>query len=373
MNLMNRKNHSKTSLYVAFSVTLLMSLLPLSPVQAQSTVVKFTSQNNFNSKIFILDISNSNNFKVTWNQSLRKSIINILKQPFGFPQDASLINKVGQVPTEIYVSSISANSVDEPLFPIVTKNDSDEMWGMIGTLGKNPSSGRLLQLVDAIFGGQGAFTKQAQKFGKVPLSPLDMSLCTEQTSSTLKKNNYLKSVDPKLISDSSNTICIVSSRITDNLIALDKYFAKPSCGVSTKYCSDVFGALLKANRNANDVAKLYKKGKSENPPSMCIAVASDMLNYGANVTSSPILNTELIVKNSKSEVEATEKGKEAASKVGLNFPTALKVRVEILGQGSGRNPLPLDKNSLLDAYWKGVWDKSGVVSSSNSLDKACSE
>jgi hypothetical protein len=46
----------------------------------------------------------------------------------------------------------------------------------------------------------------------------------------------------------------------------------------------------------------------------------------------------------------------------------------MIGIGSGPNPIALERNSFLLAYWEGFWTYSGVKISnqSRSLNQACS-
>jgi hypothetical protein len=106
----------------------------------------------------------------------------------------------------------------------------------------------------------------------------------------------------------------------------------------------------------------------------CVAIASDMLNNYPGMSENSPLNSQMIALTSNSQQQAKAKGVEAAKAVGIRFPKGMKVRVSIMGQGSGSKPLPLEKNSMLTAYWQGFWEGSGINSSNQvrSLDQACS-
>jgi len=99
-----------------------------------------------------------------------------------------------------------------------------------------------------------------------------------------------------------------------------------------------------------------------------------MLNNFPGMSDKSALNTRKIVLDSAMTAGmAKSLGRQAAEQSGVKFPAQLPVRIFVLGQGTGPNPIPLDKNSILTAYWNGFWEAAGISSSNQirSLDQAC--
>jgi len=315
--------------------------------------------------IFILDVSGSINSTQLWKSSLRPSLVKKLGQPFGTPAQKGL----GRVlaPLDVTVGVINAQSLDSPIFPIVSLKDAEKMWGLIDKIGEKPTSRRLKLIMEDIFGGQGVFTQQVQVLSRAKVVVPVLPTCERSVINSLKTAQYMNDLDSTRKSDAAKTICGLVISIAKRLQLADKYFENPECG-STRACSDIVGAILRATYSASD---LYV----ENPKSkLCLAIASDMLHFSPGMSESSPLNSRKVVMKAKSANEAKLIGAQAARLVGIKFPGGMPVRVTVLGQGSGPEPIPLEKNSILTAYWQGFWEASGVKNSNQvrSLDQACS-
>jgi hypothetical protein len=107
---------------------------------------------------------------------------------------------------------------------------------------------------------------------------------------------------------------------------------------------------------------------------LCVAIASDMLNESPGVSTISILDSKHVAKTATSLESAKATGAKAARSVGIKFPSDVSIRVVIVGIGTGQNPLPLDRNSYLLAYWEGFLTESGVrqTDQAQSLNQACS-
>ncbi len=316
---------------------------------------------------FVLDVSNSTNVQANWTKSLRPSIIKKLRdEPFGYPTGRG--KKEIKPPVDIFVSSITANSIDAPIFPVVTIDDARKMWGLIDRIGTNPTQKRLEKIVEDIFGGDGAFTKLSESFLKQPISIPSMASCKSSTLNSISKGFFLRDLSTKEKSDSAETICELGIGISERIKAIDAYFENPDCG-SKVACSDVVGAILSVSYAAADLYEQSPKSQ------LCIAIASDMLNNVPGLKKDSLLNSKAVVESAKSISDAKEKGLKVGQLVGITFPKNMNIRVFVLGQGSGKKPLSLDKNAMLKAYWEGFFESAGIKNSkpSPSLDQACSK
>lgn len=316
--------------------------------------------------IFILDISSSTNVKSNWNKSLRPSIIKKLRsQPFGMPMAKG--QKAIKPPVDISVSSITANSIDAPIFPVVTVEDANKIWGLIDEIGTNPTQKRLELIMDDIFGGNGAFTNLSEIFISQPMVVPSKSQCVSKAVSIFSRGKFMRDLSAQEKGDSAATLCDLAIGIANRLLAVDAYFEKPDCGAKGA-CSDVVGALLSMSYAASDLFEKSPKSR------LCIAIASDMLNNVPNLKNDSLLNSKRVAETSKSIEEAKEKGSTAAQLVGITFSKNQAIRVFVLGQGSGKKPLALEKNAMLTAYWQGFFESAGIKNSrpSPSLDQACS-
>jgi hypothetical protein len=315
--------------------------------------------------IFILDVSGSTNSTQLWKTSLRPSLVKKLGQPFGVPTQKGL-DKV-TAPMDVTVSVINAQSMDAPIFPIVSLKDAEKMWGLIDKVGEKPTSKRLELIMQDIFGGQGAFTQQVSVLARPKVVVPVASTCEKSVINSFKTAAYMNDLDPIRKSDAAKTICGLVISMAKRLLLADQYFAKSECGVASP-CSDIVGAILRVTDSASDLYAGNPKSK------LCIAIASDMLHFSAGMASSSPLDTRRVVMNAKSPSDAKLIGAKAARVVGINFPQNMPIRVTVLGQGSGPDPIPLEKNAILTGYWEGFWEASGVKNSSQvrSLDQACS-
>jgi hypothetical protein len=314
--------------------------------------------------IFILDISGSTNSQSLWKNSLRPSILKRLGQPFGMP---SVNGSAPQPPLDISVSLITSQSMDAPSFPIVTQADAQRVWGLIDEIGERPSAQRLDAIVGDIFGGGGAFAKQAQLLSRNTISVPAATDCEASMVTSFDGGQYMGNLELPKKKKAARVFCSALITFAKRILATDQNLLNPVCG-SSKACSDIAGAILKTNYAAMDAYQLNRQSK------FCVAIASDMLNNYPGMSASSPLNSQMIALTSPSPQQAKEKGIEAAAAVGIKFPKGMNVKVSIMGQGSGPKPLPLEKNSMLTSYWQGFWEGAGVKSSNQvrSLDQACS-
>jgi hypothetical protein len=351
-----------------FIATLVVALLSVSvPQDSFATPTLVSRLPSAERNVFILDISNSTNVQSNWSKSLRPSIIKkLLRDPFGYP--SSKDQKTTRSPVDIYVSYIAANSIDSPIFPVVTVQDAHKIWGLIDQIGTNPTQKRLEAITDDLFGGNGSFRILSEGFSAQPITVPNQTDCMTRTQGSFSKTKFIRDLSTQEKKDTSETLCEVAISISERLKKIDNFFEKPDCG-GYKTCSDVVGAFLSMSYSASD---LY----DENPKArLCLAIASDMLNNFPNMKKDSPLNSRRVAETAQNLSAAKEKGKLAAQLTGINFPRNMQVRVFILGQGSGKNPLPLDKNAMLSAYWSGFLEVAGIKSSktSPSLDQACSK
>lgn len=333
-----------------------------SPAHASADLAKLLPSSEKN--IFILDISGSTNSDALWKNSLRPSIIKRLSQPFGIPAVGGFNP---QAPLDITVSLINSQSLDAPVFPIVTQDDAQRIWGVIDNIGEKPSSARLKAIVGDIFGGSGAYAKQAQFLTRATITPPVSTDCENSMVGSFKYGQYMGNLDLGKKKLAARVFCSTLINFAKRLNKADSYLIHPTCG-NSKSCSDIAGAILRTSYAAVDTYQVNHSAK------LCVAIASDMLNNYPGMSPSSPLNSQMIALTAPALEQAKLKGSEAARAVGIKFPKGMKIRVSIMGQGSGPNPLPLEKNSMLSAYWQGFWEASGISSSSQvrSLDQACS-
>lgn len=350
---------------IIFVACLLVSSgLGLSPsAQAKNSLVNelpITERN-----IFILDVSGSTNSTQQWKNSLRPSIINKLVQPFGFPVRKGFSKKGS--PVDVLVGVINSQSIDAPVFPIVTLSDSLAMWGLIDKIGESPTSARLSAIVEDVFGGQGAWTQNAKIFTSSKLVSPSRKNCEQSVLKSFRTASYMNDLNSVSKNSAAGTICGLTISISNRIIAADKYFEESEC-TDQHSCSDIVGAILRTTYSAQDLSTLSPKSK------MCIAIASDMLNNYPGISSMSSLNSRRVALESSSQGEAKSEGKTAAEETGIKFPAGMAVRVSVLGQGTGSKPIPLDRNGILSAYWSGFWESAGIKVSNQtrSFDRACS-
>lgn len=314
--------------------------------------------------IFILDVSGSTNTNSNWNKSLRPSILLKLRQPFGQPKSSSKPAS----PEDIYVTSITSNSVDAEFFPIVTREDADEIWGMVDRVGINPKTKRLDEIARELFSGDGIWPAQSRFLNNLPLVVPTVSACKASSIKDMDKSLFLRSKSTSDKDYVASVICETLSRIGQRINDVDNYFSNPVCGVKGS-CSDIVGAISTAAASAQDLKRQSPKS------SICIAIASDMLNSYPGMSRDSILNSRRIAETSPSINFAIKQGQRAAVESSVIFPRKFKVRIAVLGLGTGKNPLPREKTSMLQAYWSGFWKAAGVKTSNQatSLDEACAK
>ena len=261
---------------------------------------------------------------------------------------------------------ITANSIDADLFPIVTGEDAETIWGMVDRVGIRPKSKRLEEISKDLFGGDGLWRNQSKVLGNQPLQTPSLSSCKSSSLRDLEKSTFFRSKNQRDKQYVASIICKTIILISKRIEAVDTLLSNRGCDGKGP-CSDIVGAIYSAAALANDL-------QSESPGSrMCIAIASDMLNASPNMSQDSILNTRRIVLNSTSTEEAGKKGAEAAISSSIKFPKRLDVRVAIMSIGTGSNPLPREKNATLNAYWTGFWSEAGIknVNQVTSLNRAC--
>jgi len=358
-------NWRRTSIISVASLALGLLSFGGTPAQGATPIVDLLPP--VERSIFILDLSGSTNSSQLWKNSLRPSLIKKLAQPFGFPTGKGLSQK--SAPVDVTIRVINAQSIDAPNFPIVGVQDAAKMWGLIDKIGTSPTSRRLGLIVDDFFGGDGAFTQQARVFTRSKIVPPTRSVCQSSVVKSFQNSQFMNDLDQTSKSSSAQVICGLIIDISKRLQVADEYFSNPTCVKIKNSCSDIIGAILNTTYAAND---LYTQGTKSK---LCVAIASDMLNNFPGMAADSALNTRKIVLAKTTTAEmAKSLGRQAAELSGVKFPAQLSVRIFVLGQGTGPNPIPLDKNSILTAYWNGFWQAAGISSSNQirSLDQACS-
>ena len=354
-------------LSIALVATMSLGLLGIGGAPANASHTLFHLLPPIERNIFILDISGSTNPAQLWKNTLRPSLIRKLAQPFGSPTGKGLDQNLA--PVDVAIRVINAQSVDAPVFPIVQLQDAEKMWGLIDDIGQSPTKGRLKLIVQDFFGGNGAFTRQATIFSKPKITVPTSTVCQSSVFKSFQTGRFMNDLDQVSKSASAKVICSLTIAIAKRLQVADTFFANPNCVAVNNSCSDIVGAILNTTYAASDVFTQDPKSK------LCVAIASDMLNNYPGMSATSPLNTRKVVLDAKTTSElAYSKGRQAAEQSGVRYPPRMAIRVFVLGQGTGPNPIPLDKNFLLTSYWKGFWDASGISSSSQvrSLDQACS-
>jgi len=206
-------------------------------------------------------------------------------------------------------------------------------------------------------------------FSRSKIVPPARGVCQSSVVKSFQNSQFMNDLDQTSKLSSAQVICGLVIDISKRLQAADDYFLNPNCVKIKNSCSDIIGAILNTTYAAND---MYTQGARSK---LCVAIASDMLNNFPGIATKSALNTRKIVLASTTTAEmAKSLGRQAAEQAGVKFPAQVSVRIFVLGQGTGPNPVPLDKNSILTAYWSGFWQAAGISSSNQirSLDQACS-
>jgi len=326
--------------------------------------------------LFILDVSGSTNSAQLWREYLRPSLIKKLAQPFGYPLDKGIKNK-NDAPSDISVTTVQTNSIDAPIFEIITKTDAKIFWDAIDKAGGgNTSSARLKEIISDIFSGTGTWTNQSSYLTRSKIIIPSLPKCVQSALNGFKNSRYFDDGPLNNKKEMATAVCRMSITVGKRILQVDNYFKNPKCAINSsstpKTCSDIIGAIYLATSAASDL--VGDDGKDERSSSYCIAIASDMLNKSPGVASNSPLDSGYVAMKVTSTKDARALGSKAAELADIKFPKGIKIRVSILGQGTGPKPLPLDKNSYLAAYWDGFWESAGVKGSNSvrSLDKACS-
>jgi len=355
-------NWRRTSIISVASLALGLLSFGGTPARAAEIPIPETE-----SSLFILDVSGSVNSVELW-KSLRNSIIAKLEQPFGSP----IAKKDGKrrLPVDVSVTSVSKNSANSPIFTIVNKKDSKEIWGAIDIAYPRSSKARWEVFDRGFFGDKGIWTDLIKIFEEPNIVIPTSTSCI---SSALAKLNVgdpflqrAKTEQKKLI---LGVMCEKLIKIAKNLQSADAYFSKVNCK-KNEICSDITGAIYRSTSLAEDLARTSDKLK----PALCIAVASDMLHESKGMAKTSNLNSKYIAETAATTKIAKDLGFKAAESVGIKFPESITTRVVMVGIGSGPTPIALERNSFLLAYWQGFWTSAGVKVSNQakSLNQACS-
>ena len=231
----------------------------------------------------------------------------------------------------------------------------------------------LKRINEELFGASGVWASQARIFARSRIIVPTVAACRTSALNSIKRGQFLKSTDPSNQVVLANAVCERIISIAKSLKQADDYFATPVCDPRA-VCSDIAGAILRASSLAADLGGANNGNNPNNGNKLCIAIASDMLNESPGVSTTSILNSKHVAKTATSLESAKATGVKAARSVGIRFPSDVSIRVVIVGIGTGQNPLPLDRNSYLLAYWEGFLTQSGVrqTDQAQSLNQTCS-
>ena len=348
------RSHSRFAVFASIFLTASMTTI-VSPTVAQAAQTE--------SNLFILDVSGSTDSVALW-KNLRVSVTSKLSQPFGNPKIGSIPFKR---PVDVSITSVSKNSQNSPIFPIVTNTDAKKMWGAVDQVFPNSTEARLKRINEELFGASGVWASQARIFTRSKIVVPTVATCRPSALNSINRGQFLKSTDASNKAVLANAVCERVISIAKSLKQADDYFATPVCDPRA-VCSDIAGAIYRATSLAADL------GGTNNGNKLCIAIASDMLNESPGVSTTSILNSKHSALKASTLEKARETGAAAAKTVGIKFPSDLSTKVVMVGIGTGQNPLPLDRNSFLLAYWEGFFTQSGVkqTDQAQSLNQACS-
>ena len=345
-------------LWSVMTGTLILGFIQANPVMASSPAVPQAESN-----LYILDVSKSLITQDLW-LSLRDSIQEKLLQPFGNPKGKKQSAKPSVDISVAIISKVSANS---PLFNIVSRGDSDEIWKTLETRIKNLSPVRIDEINKALFDSGGVWAEQAEIFKQEKVTAPSEVSCRNSMLSSMKTRNWIKSLDIKIQTELSVKLCKKLVDIAARYNKVDSYLISPICKESDR-CSDVTGAILKSTSYSADLL-----ATSNSKPALCIAIASDMLNDSPSIAKKSSLDSEYHALNTKSVEDARSIGASAARSVGVQFPKSVKTKIVMVGLGSGPDPIPLNRSSHLVAYWSGFFSAAGIsqASQSQSINRAC--
>ena len=346
-------------------ITTTFALLLSVSVLGSTSIQPASASNNLQSNLFILDVSGSINSVDLW-KNLRVSVVSKLSQPFGIPNP-----KFKKYPVDVAVTAISQNSANSPIFRIVSNQDAQDVWGAINLVFPNSTDSRIKTISNDLFGDNGAWNSQARIFNRTKIIEPEFGNCKKSTLNAMNKGTFLRNTDNRNKMTLASVICEKIIKISKNLKSADEYFSQPACDKNA-ICSDVAGAIYRASSLAADLENLQRNERTKN--SLCVAIASDMLNEYPGMSSGSLLNSKKIALNAKSIEEATAAGYKAAKSIGIKFSPSVNTKAVMVGIGSGPNPIALERNSYLLAYWQGFWSASGIKESNQaqSLNQACS-
>jgi len=323
------------------------------------------------SNLFILDVSGSINSIDLW-KTLKLSATSQLAQPFGHPISNGIPRKL---PIYVSITSIAKNSQNSPIFSIVTKADAKKIWGAVEQVFPNSTDSRLKRITEEIFGDSGVWASQARIFARSTIVVPTSAACRTSTLNAINRGSFLRNTDQQNKNVLASAICERIISIAKSMNQANSYFSKPVCAPNA-ICSDIAGAIYRATNLAADLANEPMDTLNGRPVrnKLCVAIASDMLNESPGVSQTSVLNSKHIALTATTLDRAKAAGISAAKLVGIRFPAGVDTRVVMVGIGSGQNPLPLDRNAYLLAYWEGFFTQSGVKQTNQnmSLSQACS-
>jgi len=360
------RSHSRFSI---FAPLLLMALIAsvVTPTSAQADIKLPPAESN----LFILDVSGSTNSTELW-RTLKISATSKLGQPFGQPISNSISKKL---PVYVSITSIAKNSQNSPTFSIVAKADAKKIWGAVDQVFPDSTDSRLKRITEELFGDSGVWASQARIFARSTIVVPTSAACRSSTLNAINKRPFLRNTDASNKNVLASAICERVISAAKGMSQANSYFSKPICDPNA-VCSDIAGAIFRATNMAADLALADRDTVNGRPVKnkLCIAIASDMLNESPGVSRTSVLNSKHIALTATTLEKAKAAGMSAARSVGIKFPTEIETRVVMVGIGTGQNPLPLDRNSYLLAYWEGFFTQSGVkqTDQAQSLNQACS-
>jgi hypothetical protein len=340
------------------------------------TVIPTSAQADINlpaaeSNLFILDVSGSTNSVELW-KTLKVSATSKLSQPFGHPVANGIPKKL---PVYVSITSIAKNSQNSPTFSIVTKADAKKIWGAVNQVFPDSTDKRLERITKEIFGDSGVWASQARTFARSTITVPTSAACRSSTINAINKGPFLRNTDQNNKNVLATAICERVISIAKSMNQANSYFSNPVCDPNA-ICSDIAGAIYRATNMATDLANADRDAVNGRlvKNKLCIAIASDMLNESPGVSRTSVLNSKHIALTAATLEKARTAGMAAAKSVGIKFTSEVDTRVVIVGIGTGQNPLPLDRNSFLLAYWEGFFTQSGVkqTDQAQSLNQACS-
>jgi hypothetical protein len=323
------------------------------------------------SNLFILDVSGSTNSIELW-KTLKISATSKLGQPFGHPIANGIPKKL---PVYVSITSIAKNSQNSPIFSVVTKADAKKIWGAVEQVFPNSTDSRLKRITEEIFGDSGVWASQARIFTRSTIVVPTLAACRASTLNAINKGSFLRNTDQQKKNVLASAVCERVISVAKSMNQANSYFSNPACDPRA-ICSDIAGAIYRATNMATDLANAGRDTVNgrQVKNKLCIAIASDMLNESPGVSRTSVLNSKHIALTADTLEKANTAGMAAAKSVGIKFTSEVETRVVMVGIGTGQNPLPLDRNSYLLAYWEGFFTQSGVkqTDQAQSLNQACS-